>query len=501
MSRGFDLVVIGGGSAGCVVAARASEEAARQVLLVEAGPDPQPVPDVIADPARQAELVAGDTYVRTLPAQRPDGSTYPLVAGRVMGGGSSVNNLAAVRPTIADFDAWSDVGGPAWSFERLLPTLRAMETDADFPDDPLHGATGPLRLVRRFQVDGPREPIVGALLEAGAGLGLPACRDLNGREPFGIGASTYGEVDGRRQSVAAAYLDPVRGRPNLTIRAATSAVRLRLAGSHVTAVELRGPSGQEVVEADRFVLSAGVFGSPQLLVSSGIGPTETLDRLGLPVALPLAGVGRGYRDHAVIFLAFEAGPKLRSDEPIPKARVVARSDGRREPPDLHLLIRGPKRGPGGGLHLPVSVHLLDHRARGALTFVSPDGAAVPEVRTALLQHPDDIGALEAGVELACRLAASPSLAPLYGQPLLPAGVDARQSHILAHFGTYHHGVGTCALGRDGDPLAVVDGGLRVRGLENLWVADASVLPTIPRANTNLAAVMIGEMATQALQGR
>ncbi|MFL5757948.1 MAG: GMC family oxidoreductase N-terminal domain-containing protein, partial [Chloroflexota bacterium] len=194
MTRSFDLVVVGGGTAGCVVAARASEDRARSVLLVEAGPDPQPVPDVVADPKRQTELILESPYVRMYDVERPDGSTFPLLSGRIMGGGSSVNNLAAVRPMRRDFETWERFGGERWSYAALLPVMRAIESDPDFPDSPLHGSSGPLTLRRAFKLDDPADPPVRALIDAALDLGLPNCPDLNVPEPYGICSSPYNIV-------------------------------------------------------------------------------------------------------------------------------------------------------------------------------------------------------------------------------------------------------------------------------------------------------------------
>jgi choline dehydrogenase len=192
----YDLIVVGGGTAGCVVAARASEDPRRRVLLIEEGADPQPLPDVVADPGRQSELIREPAYVRRYDVERPDGSAFPLLSGRIMGGGSSVNNLAVVRPMAADFAEWAGYGGEAWSYESLLPVMRSIETDPDFKDDPRHGSDGPVRLHRDYRLDDAADPPVRALLEAAAALGLPRCEDLNAPEPYGVCASPYNVVDG-----------------------------------------------------------------------------------------------------------------------------------------------------------------------------------------------------------------------------------------------------------------------------------------------------------------
>lgn len=495
----FDCIVVGGGSAGCVVAARASEDPARRVLLIEEGPDPQPVPDVVADPKRQSELVLESPYVRMYEVERADGSTFPLLSGRIIGGGSSINNLAVVRPMAADFEAWTRYGGEAWSYDALLPLMRAIETDPDFADSPIHGSTGPLRLHRGFRLDDPADPPVRALLEAAAALGLPRCDDLNVPEPFGVCASPYSLVDGRRLSSATAYLDPARGRPNLTILADTAVTRVCLEGDRATGVEARRADGRVVrYSAPEVILSAGVFHSPQLLLLSGIGPADELERLGIAPQLILDGVGRDYQDHAVVYITFQGTTDLREEYVIPKVRLIARSDPRRAVADLHIFMQPSIRMEGMPPLLPVSIRLLEHRSRGRVRLASVDPLALPIVEPNLLSDPGDLAAMLGGLDLVRRLVAHPALAAFYGPLLDPAPGTDPADHIRQSYIAYYHGVGTCRIGPIGDPGAVVDPQLRVHGVRGLRVADVSVLPTVPRANTNLSAMLVGEIAAREL---
>lgn len=492
----FDLIVVGGGTAGCVIAARASEDPARRVLLVEAGPDPQPIPDIVSNPKRQSELILESPYVRMYEVERPDGSTFPLLSGRIMGGGSSVNNLAAVRPTGRDFAAWEQYGGHAWSYEALLPLMRAIETDEDFGDEPIHGSRGPLNLHRGFKLDGPADPPVRALIEAAVDLGLPKCHDLNVPEPYGICASPYNLKGGRRQSTAVAYLAPARGRPNLTILADTTVTRLALEGTRVRGVELVASGRIETVEADQVVLAAGVFHSPQLLMLSGIGSAAEIEQAGIPVAHGLEGVGANYRDHAVVYITFQGTTDMQEDYVIPKVRLMAKSEDSLEHPDLHVFMRPSIRVPGLPPMMPVSIHLLEHRSAGRVSLASTDPEALPVVDPGLLRHPDDIRGLVNGIGFVQRLTAHPRLAEFYGTLITPSPGDPLEEHVVTSYITYYHGVGTCRIGSIDDPLAVVDERLRVHGIDNLRVADASVLPTIPHANTNLAAILVGEVAAR-----
>jgi choline dehydrogenase len=502
VSERYDVVVIGGGTAGCVVAARLSEDPSLRVLLVEEGPDPQPVPDIVTDPKRQPELILESPYVRMYDVERADGSSFPLLSGRIMGGGSSVNNLAAVRPMRRDFDAWQRFGGEPWSYEAMLPIMRDLETDPDFAGDPLHGASGPLLLHRNYRLDDPADPPVRALMEAAEAFGLPRCDDLNVPEPFGICASPYNLRDGRRLSTAVAWLDPARGRENLTIRAEAAARRLLLAGPRVVGVELEAPdgAGTEVVEAGRVVLAAGVYHSPQLLMLSGIGPPDELRRHGIDVHLALDGVGANLQDHAVVYVTFQGTSDMQEDYVIPKVRLIARSSPDQVAPDLHVFMRPSIRMPGLPPMLPVSLHLLEHRSAGRVTLASPAPDELPVIDPALLQHPDDVRALVDGIRFVRDLTRHPSLAAFYGDLLTPASEDEWEEHVRTSYITYYHGVGTCRIGPEGDAGAVVDPRLRIHGLDNLYVADASVLPTVPHANTNLAAILVGEVAARELLG-
>lgn len=498
-SSSFDCIVVGGGSAGCVVAARASEDPGRRVLLIEEGPDPQPVPEVVADPKRQSALILESPYVRMYDVERSDGSTFPLLSGRVMGGGSSINNLAVVRPMAADFEAWSRYGGEAWSYDALLPLMRAIETDPDFADDPIHGASGPIRLHRAYRLDDPADPPVRALLEAASALGLPRCDDVNVPEPFGVCASPYSLVNGRRQSSADAYLDPARGRPNLTILADTTARRVCFEGGRATGVQVRGPAGApRRYDATEVILSAGVFHTPQLLLLSGIGPRDELERLGIAPTVDLPGVGEGYQDHAVVDVTFQGTSDLRAEYVIPKVRLIAKSDPGRALADLHIFMQPSIRMDGVPPILPVSIRLLEHRSRGRVRLVSADPDALPAVEPELLAHPGDVAAMLGGLGLVRSLVAHPALAVFYGELLDPAPGTDPADHIRQSYISYHHGVGTCRIGPRGDRGAVVDPQLRVHGVRGLRIADASVLPTVPRANTNLAAVLVGEIAAREL---
>lgn len=494
-----DVVVVGGGTAGCVLAARLSEDPRRRVVLVEEGPDPQPIPDVIADPKRQSELILATDLVRMYDVDRPDGSSFPLLSGRVMGGGSSVNNLGVVRPMAIDFETWSRYGGQPWSYEAMLPLLRDIETDPDFPDPTLHGSDGPVRLERSFRLEDTTDPAILALLEAAADLGIPRCDDLNVPAPIGVCASPYNIVDGKRQSTAVAYLDPARARANLRILADTTADRVLVEAGRACAVVVRDAGGPERrIPARQVVLAAGVFHSPQILLRSGIGPADELAAHGIRLVHRLDGVGQGYQDHAVVYVTFQGTTSLREDHVVPKVRLIVPSAPDRSVPDLHVFLQPSIRMEGLPPLLPVSIRLLEHRTTGRVRLASSDPTDLPIVEPALLEHPDDIAAVLGGLRFVERLVAHPALAAFYGPLVSPEDGTDPVEHIRSSYISYYHGVGTCRMGRAGDPGAVVDPELRVRGIGGLWVADASVLPTVPHANTNLAAILVGELGARSV---
>jgi choline dehydrogenase len=486
------------------MATRLSEDPRRQVLLLEAGPDPQPLPDIVANASEQTRLLLESPYLNMYPTERPaDGSTFYNLAGRIMGGGSSVNVMSTLRPMKHDLDGWAAAGNPDWTYDRMLPVMKRIESDQDFPDSPLHGSDGPLYVKRPWRLDqideleGPARAFIARAEE----MGLPLCPDLNVAEPYGVCASPYNIKDGKRQSTTVAYLSLARGRPNLHIVAEALAHRLEIAGRNVTGVSYEKDGQLQTASADLVVVAAGCYHSPQLLMLSGVGPAAELEQHGIPVVHALDGVGGNYQDHAVIYMTFEGPSAFPTEWVVPRFRLITKSDPTQPCGNFHINMRPPTEVAGLKRMMPLSAHMLEQRNRGRVSLASTDPHDLPHVEARMLEHPDDLEAMTSAMQFMFDLVQHPSMKEFYGPLLQPAPKDDWGHFARTTYESYHHGSGTCLMGPESNPMAVVDQQFRVHGLDNLMVADASIMPTVSHANTNLTCIMIGEYASDLIKSR
>jgi len=501
----FNVVVVGAGSAGAVIASRLSEDESRSVALIEAGPDYpsfDDLPAALKYGYASAADIATDTHLWPYSARATRWQhETPLPRGRVTGGTSAINGQIFARGLPEDFDAWAAQGNEGWSFADVEPVYRQLETDLDF-DDEHHGRTG-LVQVHRYPRDSWLPPQV-AFHEACLAAGYEDCPDMNAPYSSGAGPLPFNNVGGIRASSALTYLAAARGRPNLHVLAETTARRLLVGGSRIRGVEVACGNALDVIEGDEYVLAAGAVGSPHLLLLSGIGPVRDLERAGVRVALDLAGVGANLRDHQVVDVWWERGAALDvpADAPVVQVALRYTASGSRLRNDMKITIRNRLTIPGtdsavAERTLSIVPGLELASGSGTLRIASSSADVQPVVQLNFLEEESDRARLREGVLLSLELAGDAGLGALVGRRLSPADEDiasaaALDDWLMRSVRTSHHICGTCKMGPAADEAAVVDRHGRLHGIENLRVGDASICPDVVRANLNATTMMIGE---------
>jgi len=524
LTHEFDYVVIGGGSAGCCVAGRLSEDLGKTVCLLEAGGSDESV--FIRAPlgfAATASLNIHSWGYETVPQAGFNGRQGFQPRGKVMGGSSSVNAMVYTRGNAADYNHWAALGNPGWSYEEVLPYFKKSENNECFGETSYRGVGGPLNVAYLRSPS----PLNLAFTLACNEQGIPSNSDYNGEHQYGVSAAQVTQKDGERWNAARAYVDPHRHQDNLKVFSHALVTQILFKGKRAVAVKYSVDGVLHEVRARKeIILSAGAFGSPQILMLSGVGPALHLQDLGIPLVHELPGVGQNLQDHVTTTLIYKTqkindsmGFSLKGawnmlgallewrskrtgwiTSNVSETQCFVSTDGNTSHPNIQMALctgivddhaRKMHWGHGYTLH----VTLMRPQSRGTVNLASRSPTDKPLIDPAFFNHPDDLQNMITAIQMGLKLMNSNALAHYRGRMVYPLDAQnpqAIQDFLRRHSDTEYHPVGTCKMGPDNDPMAVVDPELRVHGLLGLRVVDASVMPLLISGNTNAPTIMIAE---------
>ena len=527
----FDYVVVGGGSAGCCVAGRLSETTSTSVCLLEAGGSDDSV--WVKAPlgfAATAPFNINSWGFNTVPQAGFNGRKGFQPRGKVMGGSSSVNAMVYTRGNPNDYNSWAALGNTGWSYHDVLPYFKKSENNECFGANEFRGVGGPLNVSFLRSPS----PLNNAFIKACNEQGIPTNPDYNGAQQYGVSPGQVTQKGGERWNAARAYVDPFRHQNNLNVISHAHATQVVFDGKRAVGVKYIVNGVEHEVKARKeVILSGGAFGSPQLLMLSGVGPALHLQGLGIPLVHDLPGVGQNLQDHVTSVLIYKTqkindamGFSLRGTLNFIKAIFEWRSkrtgwvtsnvsetqgfistQGNKDHPDIQLALctgivddhaRKMHWGHGYTLH----VTLMRPKSRGTLTLASRNPKDKPLIDPAFFTDPEDIQTMIAGTQIGLDIMNSEALKSYRGNMIYPIArnqIDQIRSFLRDHSDTEYHPVGTCKMGPSSDPLAVVDSQLKVHGLQNLRVIDASVMPHLVSGNTNAPTIMIAEKGVDFLR--